>query len=143
MFVSDFGAVVYGVNMLFTPENAHDLSTESEMDRVAGFLASVVTDEDLVIASPQLAWAYPSRKADFAQALAAQEKTAEVLPQLSPNRFEYNSAIDSADFVVIDPLAAGLAMKIMPALEEVIDEVRTWPIVYSEGGIQVYRNPNK
>ena len=128
--------------MIFASEE-HDLSAESDVSAVIHYLGFRVTSRDVVLASPQVAWAAPSLKADFAQALAFEGKDARVLPDLPRQRYVFDCSLAGATYVVLDPLTRDWAPLLIPAIKDLISEVLEWPLVFTAGELKVYRNPAK
>jgi 4-amino-4-deoxy-L-arabinose transferase-like glycosyltransferase len=142
MIIMDVGDSLYGSSMIFASEE-HDLSAESDVSAVIHYLSFRVTSRDVVLASPQVAWAAPSLKADFAQALAFEGKDARVLPDLPRQRYVFDCSLAGATYVVLDPLTRDWAPLLIPAIKDLISEVLEWPLVFTAGELKVYRNPAK
>jgi hypothetical protein len=138
----DVGDSVYGQSSLFAADD-HGLSAEKDVDAVIHYLSTHVTPRDLVLASPQVAWAMPTLQADFAQALAIEGQDARVLPELPPQRFAFDCSLEGASYVVLDRLSSEWAPRLIPAIDGLISKVLQWPLVFTAGDLKVYRNPSR
>jgi 4-amino-4-deoxy-L-arabinose transferase-like glycosyltransferase len=112
--------------------------------------AVVVTDyvnqqtrrDDVVLASPALAWRLHARAADFEQMLAFDGKNTQNYGKgIARARFAFAPTLDNATFVIVDNLWRGWATQHMPALRENLQIIESWPLVLQRGDFQVYRNP--
>jgi hypothetical protein len=142
MIVMDMGESIHGLSTIFAADD-HSLSSESDVSAVVHYLSSRVTPQDVILASPQVAWTMPALKADFAQALAIEGKDARVLPDLPPQRFAFDCSLEGATYVVLDRLARDWAPRLIPAIEGLNSEVLQWPLVFAAGDLRVYRNPSR
>ena len=97
--------------------------------------------DDLVIASPALAWALDARVADFQQALIAEGVDTIHLPgNLPSDRFAYDTRYSQARFVVIDRIWRNWAAQNMVEVAEMMSEVETWELAFKAGELEVYEN---
>ncbi len=111
---------------------------------VLGVLNNKVNAEDLVIASPTLAWGINCHVADFQISLASEGIKTEHFPgDIPKDRFAYDPSLNSARYVVIDPIWRNWAAEAMPEVKEMITRVERWPLVYKSksGKIEIYQNP--
>lgn len=109
---------------------------------VANFVNASTRPDDLVIASPALAWALDARVADFQQALIAEGVDTIHLPgNLPSDRFAYDTRYSQARFVVIDPIWRNWAAQNMVEVAEMMSEVETWELAFKAGELEVYENP--
>ena len=141
MLTSDFVGISSSVYSFITKENDHNLADVRIVQETLSFLESNLSPADVVIASPQILWAVPALKADFAQTIAFNEGDAGVLQILDRNRFIYDCSTEAAKFVVLDPLVFDYATLLVPDLRKVIVEVKTWNLAYQTDGYLVYINP--
>ncbi len=106
----------------------------------ARFINHSVAEEEVVIASPAMAWLIHARAADFQMAVAADGHAAVHLPASLPvDRFAFDPRLSRARFVVVDNLWRNWAAVHVPAVAEMIHEVETWPLVFQAGEIEVYQ----
>jgi len=106
------------------------------------FINARVQPDDLVIASPAVAWGVKANAADFQQSLAAQGIATQHLPADIPtDRFSFDPRYQRARYVVIDRIWRNWAALNMPEVAQMMAEVERWPMEFSAGEIQVYRNP--
>ena len=113
--------------------------------------AVVVTDyvnqqtqpDDVVLASPTIAWRLDARVADFEQMLAFDGKETENYGAhgMPRTRFVFAPTLENATFVIVDSLWRGWAVREMPDLREYLQKIQTWPRVMQRGNFEVYRNP--
>lgn len=83
-----------------------------------------------------------SHVADFQIALAFEGKQTEHFPMDIPlNRFAYAANLESARFVIIDPIWRNWAAVAMPEVGNMIAQVEKWPLVYRTDEISIFRNP--
>ncbi len=112
--------------------------------QVLEYLNTRLQPDDLVIASPAIAWGVEARTADFQQTLAAQGIATQHFPADIPaNRFAYDPRYQSARYVVVDRIWRNWAALNMPEVAAMLAEAETWPLEFSAGEVQVYRNPAK
>jgi hypothetical protein len=103
-----------------------------------------LNQDDLVIASPALAWAIESNAADFQQSLAFMGKKTKHFPADIPrSRFAFNASYLNAKFVILDPIWWNWAVPNMEEVEKMTDLVTQWDLVYQSGDVAVYKNPIK
>jgi 4-amino-4-deoxy-L-arabinose transferase-like glycosyltransferase len=109
------------------------------------FVNSNVTAEELVIASPALAWALDCRTADFQMALVIDgTETIHFPPGVLSARFAYDTHLVTARFVILDPVWENFGITSIPEVAEMAELIRNeWVLVFEEGDIQVFENPGK
>lgn len=113
-----------------------------DAERVALYVNEHVDSDDLVIASPGVAWLLHAHVADFQQSLAATGVATEHFPANMPtDRFVYDARYGRARYVIIDPVWRNWAVRVMPAVAAMVREVEQWPLVLRAGEIEVYQNP--
>lgn len=99
--------------------------------------------DDYVLTSPALAWRLNTRTADFQMAIAATGQATPHLPNnIPPARFVFDPRHTNARYVIIDPLWNRWAVIHVPQVTQIMDDVQTWPLVFSAGEITVYENPH-
>ncbi len=143
MFLADLAQFSYGSEFLFTGNDDLSLSPEENINHIVNYLRNTVGPDDLTLASPQIAWAVPGKKADFMQAMIVEGKYPTDWAQIVEGRLAYDCRLQSSTFVILDPLARDFAVRAVPGMAEVIKEVETWPLVFSSGRVDVYRNPSR
>jgi hypothetical protein len=112
--------------------------------RVARYVNENSGPDDLVIASPALAWTLDNNVADFQMAVAAQGKPTEHLPgDIPTDRFAFDARYTRAKFVVVDGIWRNWAAVNMPEVAQMLRQVEAWPLVLKEGDISVFRNPGE
>ncbi len=109
---------------------------------VADFVNQQARSDDLVIASPGLAWLLRAHAADFQMAVAAEGRATPHLPADIPaDRFAFDPRYTQARFVVVDNLWRNWAALHIPPVADVLRDVETWPLVFRAGEIEVRENP--
>lgn len=109
----------------------------------AAFLNARLGPEDLVIASPGIAWLLDANTADPQMTLAFAGKATPHLPAGIPrSRFAYSPAVESAAIVIIDDYWRNWAYHNVAGLTDIIREINRWPMVLKSGTVEIYANPN-
>ncbi len=110
--------------------------------KAADFINARTAPDDLVIATPGLAWLLTSNKADPAMSVAATGQATALLPGSIPkNRFAYDPDYRQAHFVVVDNLWRNWAVWTIAGTPEMLRDVESWPLVFKSGSVEVYCNP--
>ncbi len=126
----------------FSTEIDPFLINPQQAQEAAEFLNNRLQADDLVIASPALAWLVRSRAADYEMAVAAAGRETPLLPGNIPaERFAFDPRYTGARYVVVDNLWQNLAMQNVPGVAEMVHEVETWPLVFQAGAVRVYSHP--
>lgn len=140
MLMTSLAEVSYGHVFAYQEDG---FSVAAEVSAVAHYLRAQSSPADVILASPQVAWALPAKAADFQQTLACSGRWAYGLPSLGRERFAFDCSPSNARYVVLDDLWRGWGVRMMPDLGEVIGEVEKWPLVLSVGEFRVHRNPSQ
>lgn len=111
--------------------------------QAVSFVNQRVAADDLVIASPGLAWLIESHAADFQMSAAAVGRETVHLPANVPaERFLFNPHYKQAKFVVVDNLWRNWAVWNIAGVPEMLDDLEgSWPRIFQAGDIEVYCNP--
>jgi hypothetical protein len=110
--------------------------------RVGEFVGSRAGSDDVVIASPSVAWLFRTRRADFLMSLAFTGQETALLPGDVPaDRFAFDPSYTRARFVVVDNLWRNWAVWDVAGVSEMLRQVEAWPCVFSSGELKVYCNP--
>lgn len=109
---------------------------------------------DLVLASPQMAWAFDQpvdaqgrplgvAGADVVQTVAYEGQAAAFYPAGLPRgRWAYDIAPSAARYVIVDDLLRQLAAPDqLPALAPILKQMERWPVVFRRGQYTVYERP--
>ena len=100
--------------------------------------------DDVVVASPTLAWLIDANVVDVQMATVVAGYAAPDLPADIPaDRFAFDPHYAKARFVIVDNLWHNWAVWNVPGASEVLHEVETWPSVFEAGEIEVYENPSR
>jgi 4-amino-4-deoxy-L-arabinose transferase-like glycosyltransferase len=138
---------------LTTPQDSL-LATPADAQATIQFMLAHAQRGDLVLASPQLAWAFDQpvdaqgrplgvAGADIVQTVAYGGHAAAFYPAGLPrDRWAYDIAPSAARFVIVDDLVRQLAAPDqLPALAPILKQVERWPIVFRRGQYTVYERP--
>ncbi len=115
-----------------------------DADRVADYLNTHVLPDDIIVASPPLAWQVKTSTVDFVMCAAAIEGDtvhwgdSQSLPL---RRLCCNPHYTQARFVVVDNFWRAWGIPNAPGIDAVLAEVMQWPLVFRSGEIEVYENP--
>ncbi len=134
----DFDQVITGIESDFDSVLVDPVDAEEAVN----FVNAHVTTNDLVIASPALAWSVDANAADFQMALAYMgEETMHLPGDIPQDRFSYAVDFSEATYIVIDPIWRNWAVLNMDGVQRMVDEVNKWPLVFEVGEIEVFENP--
>ncbi|HEY8324955.1 MAG TPA: glycosyltransferase family 39 protein [Ktedonobacterales bacterium] len=138
---------------LTTPQDSL-LATPADAQATIQFMLAHAQRGDLVLASPQLAWAFDQpvdaqgrplgvAGADIVQTVAYGGHAAAFYPAGLPrNRWAYDIAPSAARFVIVDDLVRQLAAPDqLPALAPILKQVERWHVVFRRGQYTVYERP--
>ncbi|MFQ6015042.1 MAG: ArnT family glycosyltransferase [Anaerolineae bacterium] len=110
--------------------------------QAAAYVNAHTDSDDLVLASPHIAWLMHAWVADFQQSLASRGVATEHFPgDLPRSRWVYDPWYRKARFVVVDDLWRGWASQTMPEVADMLQEIQQWPLAARFGEFAVYRNP--
>jgi hypothetical protein len=127
----DFGTVIDP--LLLNPRDTRS---------VAGWVNAHAQPQDVVIASPGLAWLVDANVADFQMAVAADGAPTAHLPANIPSeRWAFDPRLDAVRYVIVDNLWRNWAVPNMPAVARLLRRVERWPRMFASGQIEVYQNP--
>jgi hypothetical protein len=112
--------------------------------RVAEFVNSQIVPNDVVIASPGLAWLFQAHTADFQMSVAFNGQETPHLPaNLPKSRFAFNPDYRQAHFVVVDNLWRNWAVWNIAGVPDMLSQMQNWSLVFKSGEIEVYCNPTQ
>lgn len=115
-----------------------------DAQQVANYINANARPEDVVIASPAVAWLLDVHAADFQMAAAAEGAATPHLPgNIPPNRFVFDPRFDTAHYVVVDNLWRNWAGVNIPQVYAMLLDLQSWDRVFSAGPIEVYENPSR
>lgn len=115
----------------------------ADAQAVADFLATIREPDELVLATPALAWMLPGAVADYQMALAAEGLESAHIPGSIPDtRFAYDARFASAGYAVVDDYLFRWGLLRMPDLARQIAAIEMeWQRVYMTETVAVYRRP--
>jgi 4-amino-4-deoxy-L-arabinose transferase-like glycosyltransferase len=147
-----FIAAPFITSLGFAMEQVHDgfmtpidsfLLDSNHARLAAEFVNGHTEPDDVVIASPTLAWLIEANVADVQMATVAAGYPAPDLPANIPaDRFAFDPHYGQARFVIVDNLWRNWAVENVPGVPDLLHEVGTWPLAFEAGEIRVYENPN-
>ncbi|MEP7359720.1 MAG: hypothetical protein ABI847_20885, partial [Anaerolineales bacterium] len=116
------------------------LVAPAEARAAAEFVNARAAPEDVVIASPAVAWLVRGRVADFQMALAYSGAATPHLPANLPReRFAFDPRFERARFVVVDDLWRNWGAADVAGLAAELEGVRAgWRLVFQAGAVDVY-----
>jgi hypothetical protein len=120
------------------------LVNAQEARQVADFINSRVATEDIVIASPSVAWQFRAQTADFQMAIAITDRveTPHLPADIPAERLAFNPDYRLARYVVVDNLWRNWGLIHIPGLSIMTADIEsTWETVFTLGQFSVYRNP--
>ena len=110
--------------------------------QAAQYINQQMQMDEVVIASPTLAWALNANVADMQMPLAYAGRATPHLPADVPaDRWAFNPAYQQARFVVVDNLWRNWAVPNVAGVGEMLHEVEMWPVAFRSGEVVVYQNP--
>lgn len=129
---------------LYTARFGDTLADPVAAEQVADYVNQRTTREDVVLASPTIAWLFRSHVADFQMAVAATGQATQHFPaQIPLARFRFDPHLERAAYVVVDPLWRGWASAQMPAVAQMVQEIEIdWILETTIGSFEIYRNPH-
>ena len=106
------------------------------------FVNGRVRADEVVIASPTLAWQIQSNVADFQMPLAYHGQATPHLPADVPrDRWAFDPSWERARFIIVDNLWRNWAVPNVPGMSDMLQAIEAWPIVFRSGEVVVYQNP--
>jgi len=120
----------------------HLMINVTDAKSTSQFINQHVSPNDLVIASPAVAWMYDCNHADFQVSQAYSGNDTMHLPgDIPPERFLFPSNYQVARYIVVDPIWVNWAVEENANIASMVQEVETWPLVWATEKIQIYANP--
>lgn len=112
--------------------------------QAAEFVNSRTAPDDVVIASPGVAWLIQTNAADFQMSVAATGRETVLLPgDIPEDRFAFDPRYTRARFVIVDNLWRNWAVWDIAGVADMVHQVETWPLAFEVGEIEVYGNPSR
>ncbi len=110
----------------------------------ADYVNQRAAETDLVLASPAIAWALDGQAADFQQVLAYSGQAAIDYPaDLPKSRFAYEVSLQRAAYVIVDPIWTEWGAVHLRAVDEMLEQLDSWPVVWQAGEVVVRANPDR
>ena len=112
--------------------------------QAAEFVNSRTTANDLVIASPSLAWLLHANRADLQMSVAITGSSTPDLPAGVPaERFAFDPHYTEAHLVIVDNFWRNWGVWNVTGASEMMARLKTWPLVLHVGEIEVCCNPTR
>jgi len=109
------------------------------VQQAAEFINDRTTPDDVVIASPAMAWLLTAHAADFQMSVSAMGLDSIHIPSnLPPERYAFDPRLENARFVVVDDLWRNWGVVHIPQAARMLQEVERWTLVFEAGSLQVY-----
>jgi 4-amino-4-deoxy-L-arabinose transferase-like glycosyltransferase len=141
-FIASTSSVLDQTQRGFQTDIAPFLIDPEDAQIAAAFVNGHTQADDLVIASPGLAWLLTANAADFQMSIAATGRATPHLPaDIPPDRFAFNPDYTHAQFSIVDNLWRNWAVPNVSGVSEMLQVIEAWPLVLKSGAIEVYRNP--
>ncbi len=117
----------------------------SEFNIIFNYIQKTVNSTDLIIASPAIAWAFPSNVTDYQISIAVNESPTIHFPSGIPEeRMRFESSLEIAKYVVVDSIMRSWQDSQIPGIESWIRKIEaTWLPVAKTKSIVIYRNPSR
>lgn len=112
---------------------------------VTEYVNQHVKPQDIVIASPHIAWRIKAKAADFEQLLAYHGlPSVNYSKGIPKERFTFAPSLENAKFVIVDPMLENWAIDSMPDLNDYYATVTgSWKLILKQGKIRLYLNPTQ
>ncbi|MBZ0292317.1 MAG: glycosyltransferase family 39 protein [Anaerolineae bacterium] len=111
---------------------------------VADYINTHTMPDELVVASPGIAWLFHANTADFQMSVAATgEETVHLPANLPQDRFAFDPAYNRARYIVVDNLWHNWGAVHMPQVAVMLTDVESWPTVLQADTFTVYQNPER
>jgi hypothetical protein len=124
-------------------EISHVLVDPEDAYETAAYVNNLVGQDDLVVASPALAWLINARVTDFQISLAYGGYETRHFPSDIPHsRFVFDPSVARARYVVVDRIWDNWAEANVPDLDVILDAIEAWPLAAEFGEFRVYENPD-
>ena len=113
-----------------------------DSQKVVHFINQRVAPDDLVIASPALAWAIVANATDYQISIAAMPTSTIHFPAGIPqDRLAFDVDYRKAKFIVVDTILLSWPTAGIPGLTELLAFAQAGELAYQSGDISVYYNP--
>lgn len=112
---------------------------------VTEYVNQHVKPQDIVIASPHIAWRIKAKATDFEQLLAYHGlPSVNYYKGIPKERFTFAPSLENAKFVIVDPMLENWAIYSMPDLNDYYATVTgSWKLILEQGKIRLYLNPTQ
>ena len=138
--VFSVGQVVHGYQTEIDPF----LLNPQDARQAAAFLNARTQSDDVVVASPALAWLLTAHAADIQMSVASRGIPTSHIPSNIPaDRFAFDPDYTQARYIAIDNLWRNWAVWHIDAVSDIIKTVEQWPLEFQAGQISVHRNPGR
>lgn len=139
----DFGLIGYGKPLPFYRQiDAVLVHNPADAIAVTDYVNQRIERQDIVLASPHIAWRIRANAADFEQFLAYHGfYTNNFAHGVARERFDFAPLLENTRFAIVDNMWQEWAVGAMPPLQGYLRQIETWDLVLERGDFKVYRNP--
>lgn len=142
LFMAALPATLRQISTGFVTPIDDFLINPTDARAAADFVNQHSHPDDVIIASPAVAWLLQTHAADFQMAVAATGQATVHLPANIPaDRFAFDPRFENARYIIIDNLWRNWAAIHIPAVAEMMPIIEQWPIAFQSSAMVVYRNP--
>jgi hypothetical protein len=130
---------------LFTTRMGGTLTVPQDAREATSYVNSRTTPDDVVLASPTIAWLLDAHAADFQMAVAATGQATQHFPAGIPSsRFRFDPRLENASYVILDSLWRGWGAAQMDNVARMVETIESeWTLEIAVGDLAIYRNPHR
>ncbi len=146
--IAPSGILIYDLNLQvqkkLAPPFENLLIDLDELDAVSKTINPMLQADDLIIASPAVAWAIKGNVTDYQISIAVNETGTIHFPGGIPaERMRFDSKIDNARYVIWDTILESWNETQIPGIEKWREEIfNHWEPVFNTESLIVFENPN-
>jgi hypothetical protein len=141
-FVSSLWITLEQVKGRFKTDIDPFLIEPDDARQASNYVNRHALSNDVVIASPGLAWLLNANVADFQMSIAFNGQATPHLPaDLPHDRWAFDPDYQRARFIVIDNLWRNWAVPNVSGVAEMLKQVESWRLVFTSGEVAIYENP--
>ena len=144
LLISFYQALILDSLPVTRLESAGMFASPETATQATSYVNDHTSANDVVLASPTIAWLIEAHAADFQMAILATGQDSYHMPgDIPASRFRFDPSLASASYVILDPLWRGWASDSMPEVAAMVDTIdQEWMMERRFGEFEVYRNPS-
>ena len=136
MFFTSLGLSFSGYNFYFSENDDVGLTSANDASAVIDYVEGNFEPSGLVLASPQILWAFPeNRQADWGLTASYHD------PTTNNRQYAYPCSLEDVRYAIIDPLALNFVTRLSPQLDTLVKTTSAWPLVFRSGRLEVHQKP--